>query len=155
MLLQLGEYDFSVRQEKQHKHKLFGPDLLWTFLTFTPGCPGVKKILPMTGVAEKKNHLLVWTSTIFAAYLHDPKGSRNILQQKMLIFGPLLRVCPSKPGRFTANGFARNRFSQKQFLLFLPVFSPQVPQPTLLRQHLGGAQIQLGLTMTLDLRQLI
>ena len=43
-----------VREEKQHKHKLFGPDFPWTFLTLTPGCPGVKKFLPTTGAAGKR-----------------------------------------------------------------------------------------------------
>ena len=42
------------REEKQHKHKLFGPDFPRTFLTLTPGCPGVKKFLPITGAAEKR-----------------------------------------------------------------------------------------------------
>ena len=41
-------------QEKQHKPKLFGPDFPRTFLTLTPGCPGVKKFLPITGAAEKR-----------------------------------------------------------------------------------------------------
>ena len=40
-------------KRKQHKHKLFGPDFPRTFLTLTPGCPGVKKFLPITGAAEK------------------------------------------------------------------------------------------------------
>ena len=33
-------------KKKRHKHKLFGPDFPRTFLTLTPGCPGVKKFLP-------------------------------------------------------------------------------------------------------------
>ena len=41
-------------KKKQHKHKLFGPDFPRTFLTLTPGCPGVKKFLPITGAAEKR-----------------------------------------------------------------------------------------------------
>ena len=40
-------------KKKQHKHKLFGPDFPRTFLTLTPGCPGVKKFLPTTGAAGK------------------------------------------------------------------------------------------------------
>ena len=40
-------------KEKQHKHKLVGPDFLRTFLTLTLGCPWVKKFLPITGAAEK------------------------------------------------------------------------------------------------------
>ena len=40
--------------KKQHKHKLFGPDFTGTFLTLTPGCPGVKKFLPTTGAAGKR-----------------------------------------------------------------------------------------------------
>ena len=41
-------------KKKQHKHKLFGPDLPRTFLTLTPGRPWVKKFLPITGAAEKR-----------------------------------------------------------------------------------------------------
>ena len=40
-------------KKKQHKHKLFGPDFPRTFLTLTPGCPGVQKFIPITGTAEK------------------------------------------------------------------------------------------------------
>ena len=43
-----------VWEKKQHKHKLFGPDFLRTFLTLTPECPGVKKFLPTTGAAGKR-----------------------------------------------------------------------------------------------------
>ena len=44
-----------LREEllKQHKHKLVGPNFLRTFLTLTPGCPGVKKFLPTTRAAGK------------------------------------------------------------------------------------------------------
>ena len=42
-------------KEKQHKHKLFGPDFPRTFLTLTPGCPGVEKFLPTTGAAGKRS----------------------------------------------------------------------------------------------------
>ena len=38
-------------KQKQHKHKLFGPDFPRTFLTFTPECP---KFLPTTGAAGKR-----------------------------------------------------------------------------------------------------
>ena len=41
-------------KKKQHKHKFFGPDFPRTFLTLTPGCPGVKKFLPTTGAAGKR-----------------------------------------------------------------------------------------------------
>ena len=37
-------------KKRQHKHKLFGR----TFLTLTPGCPGVKKFLPTTRAAGKR-----------------------------------------------------------------------------------------------------
>ena len=40
--------------KKKHKHKLFGPDFPRTFLTLTPGCPGVKKFLPITGATGKR-----------------------------------------------------------------------------------------------------
>ena len=45
---------FRSGKEKQHKHKLFGPDFPRTFLTLTPGRPWVKKFLPITGAAEKR-----------------------------------------------------------------------------------------------------
>ena len=51
----------KIREEKQHKHKLFGPDFPRTFLTLTPECPGVKKFLPTTGAAGK-THILARTS---------------------------------------------------------------------------------------------
>ena len=41
-------------KKKQHKHKLFGPDFPRTFMTLTPGRPGVKKFLPTTGAAGKR-----------------------------------------------------------------------------------------------------
>ena len=41
-------------RKKQHKHILFVPDFLRTFLTLTPGRPWVKKFLPITGAAEKR-----------------------------------------------------------------------------------------------------
>ena len=41
-------------KKKQHKHKFIGPDFPRTFLTLAPGCPGVKKFLPITGAAEKR-----------------------------------------------------------------------------------------------------
>ena len=44
----------TIREEKQHKHKLFGPDFLRTFLTLTPGRPWVKKFLPITAAAETR-----------------------------------------------------------------------------------------------------
>ena len=40
---------FQFREEKQHKHKCFGPNFLRTFLTLTHRCPGVKKFFPITG----------------------------------------------------------------------------------------------------------
>ena len=47
-------FGFTSGKKKQHKHKLFGPDFPRTFLTLTPGCPGVKKFLPTTGAAGKR-----------------------------------------------------------------------------------------------------
>ena len=47
-----GEFHESGKK-KQHKHKLFGPDFPRTFLTLTPGCPGIKKFLPTTAAAGK------------------------------------------------------------------------------------------------------
>ena len=46
--------NFVREEKKQYKHKLFGPDFSRTFLTLTPGCPGVKKFLPATGAAGKR-----------------------------------------------------------------------------------------------------
>ena len=41
-----------IQGRKRHKHKLFGPDFPRIFLTRTPGCPGVKKLLPPPGPQE-------------------------------------------------------------------------------------------------------
>ena len=79
----VGPSQHCQGKEKQHKHKLFGPDFPRTFLTLTPGCPGVKKFLPTTGAAGK-THFLVRTSTIFGADVHDPKGCRKTLYKKSL-----------------------------------------------------------------------
>ena len=54
-------------KKQQHKRKLFGPDFTRTFLTLTPGCPGVKKFLPTTGAAGKR---------IFGADVHDFRRGR-------------------------------------------------------------------------------
>ena len=59
---------------EQHKHKLSGLNFLRTFLTLTPGCPGVQKVSPHHR-GRRKTHFLVRTSTIFGADVHDPKGS--------------------------------------------------------------------------------
>ena len=53
LLRMLPQAHFSGKK-KQHKHKLSGPDFPRTFLTLTPGCPGVKKFLLITGAAEKR-----------------------------------------------------------------------------------------------------
>ena len=55
------------REEKQHKHKLFGPDFPRTFLTLTPGCPGVKNFFPTTGPQE---------NALFGADAHDFRRGR-------------------------------------------------------------------------------
>ena len=55
-----GHFTTGIREKlksgkkKQHKHKLFGPNFLRTFLTLTPGWPGVKKFLPISGAAGKR-----------------------------------------------------------------------------------------------------
>ena len=76
-------------KNKQHKHKHFGPNFLQTFPTRTPGCPGVKKFLPITGPQE---------NPLLGAGVHDswrgrprPEGfSKNFVQKKFaLIFRPL------------------------------------------------------------------
>ena len=54
--------------KKQHKDKLVSPNFLQTFLTHTPGCPGVKKFLPITMATGKhtfwrgRRRFVVWTS---------------------------------------------------------------------------------------------
>ena len=84
------------KKKKQHKHKLFGPDFPRTFLTLTPGCPGVKKFLPPPGPQE---------NALFGADVHDfrrgrpsPEGlSKNFVQKKSaLIFWPL-NLCTLEP----------------------------------------------------------
>ena len=52
--VRLQGYGHNSGKKKQHKHKLFGPDFPRTFPTLTPGRPGVKKFLPITGAAEKR-----------------------------------------------------------------------------------------------------
>ena len=49
----------SIFQGRRNKinTNFFGPDFLRTFLTLTPGCPGVKKFLPTTSAAGK--HTLI------------------------------------------------------------------------------------------------
>ena len=55
-------------KKKQHKHKRFSPNFPRTFLTLTPGCPGVKKFLPTTGATGKRTfrcgrpRFSAWTS---------------------------------------------------------------------------------------------
>ena len=51
---QYGTFELAGKKKQQHKHKLFGPDFPRTFLTLTPGRPGVKKFLPITGATEKR-----------------------------------------------------------------------------------------------------
>ena len=82
-----------IREEKQHKHKLSGPEFPQTFLTLTPGTPlGQKVSHPITGAAEKSAPL-VRTSTIFCAGRPRPEGfskkkkKKNFVQKKFaLIF---------------------------------------------------------------------
>ena len=69
--------------KKQHKHKLFGPNFLRTFLTHTPGCPAFNNFFPISGAAGS-THFSERTSTIFGAHAHNPKGSRKILSRKSL-----------------------------------------------------------------------
>ena len=38
---------------KRGQGKVFGPDLLQTFVTLTPGCPGLKKFFPTARDARK------------------------------------------------------------------------------------------------------
>ena len=84
-------------KKKQHKHKLFGPNFLRTFPTHTPGCPGVKKFLPITGPQE--NPLLGADGHDFRRGRPRPEGfSKNFVQKKFaLIFRPLARAPPSPP----------------------------------------------------------
>ena len=61
-----------LRGFELHKDKLFSLDFLQTFLTLTPGCPGVQKLQPVTDAAEKDTLGAdvhdCWGRT------HDPKG---------------------------------------------------------------------------------
>ena len=57
----------SSGKKKQHKHKLFGPDFLRTFLTLTPECPGVKSFSPSSGPQE---------NALFGADVHDFRRGR-------------------------------------------------------------------------------
>ena len=69
-------------EEKQHKHKLSGPDFLRTFLTLTPRM-GSKSFSPSQG--RRKTPLLGCGHPRFsAADVHDPKGSRKTLYKKTL-----------------------------------------------------------------------
>ena len=61
-----GALKFQGRK-KQHKHKLFGPDFLRTFLTLTPECPGVKSFSPSPGPQE---------NALFGADVHDFRRGR-------------------------------------------------------------------------------
>ena len=54
-------------KKKQHKHKFFGPDFPQTFLTLTPGCPGIKKFLRITGPTG---------NALFGADVHDFRPGR-------------------------------------------------------------------------------
>ena len=70
-------------KKKQHKHKLFGPDFLRTFLTLAPECPWVKKFLPITGAAEKRTF---WCGRpqFSAGTSMTRRGSRKTLYRKSL-----------------------------------------------------------------------
>ena len=85
-----GELKSLNSGKKQHKHELFGPDFLRTFLTLTPECPGVKSFSPSPGPQE---------NALFGADVHDfrrgrpwPEGLlKNFVQKQFaLIFWPLL-----------------------------------------------------------------
>ena len=58
---------YQSGKKKQHKHKLFGPDFLRTFLTLTPECPGVKSFSPSPGPQE---------NALFGADVHDFRRGR-------------------------------------------------------------------------------
>ena len=80
---------------------LFGPDVPRTFLTLTPGCPGVKSFSPPPWPQE---------DALFGADVHDlrrgptwPVGLlKNLVQKKfVLIFWPVPRLsCVCPPGSF-------------------------------------------------------
>ena len=57
----------TAEEKKQQKRALFGPDILLTFLTLTPGCPG--------DVGAGQRTCSVRASTVFGANVHDLKGS--------------------------------------------------------------------------------
>ena len=72
----------NIREEKQHEHKLFGPDVPRTFLTLTRGCPWVKSFILSQG--RIKMH--------FGADVHDfrrgrswPEGFSRTLERNVCI----------------------------------------------------------------------
>ena len=72
----LRQLPTQFREERQHKHKLVGPN-------FLPDAQGSKKLLPTTRAAGQ-THFLVRTCTMFGADVHDPKGSRKTLSRRSL-----------------------------------------------------------------------
>ena len=82
-------FTFTSGKKKQHKHKLFGPDFPRTFLTLTPGWPGVKKFLPITGAAETRTF---WCGRprFLARTSMTRRGFEKLCTKKFaLIFWPL------------------------------------------------------------------
>ena len=106
----------SFRKEKQHKHKFYGPNLLWTFLPLTP----VQRISPHLR-RRRKTHFLVKTSTIFDADIHDPKGSRRTLFRKSLRWFFLVPIPERPSGRHFSNTVSESTVSNTKLSeLFRP-----------------------------------
>ena len=96
----------KLREEKQHKHKLFGPDFLRKSLTLTPGYPGVQKFRPVTGAAGKRTS---WCGRPqFSAWSMTRRVLKKLCSEKVCVdFGaPKLRgftkfFCVPETSEFT------------------------------------------------------
>ena len=113
-------------KKKQHKHKLFGPDFPRTFLTLTPGRPGVKKFLPTTRAAGNRTF---WCGRprFSARTSMTRRVVKNFVQRK---FALIFQELPSYGSGRYGSGVFRPRFhSARQVLcgdasrLFLDHFS--------------------------------
>ena len=73
----------TLREEKQHKHRFAGSE-------FPSDIPGPYAWMPRGQTVSphhqgcRKARFLMWTSTIFGADIHEPKGSRKTLSRRCL-----------------------------------------------------------------------
>ena len=66
-----------------HQLKLFGSDFPADVWPLRPNAGGVEKFLPVTRAA--RNRLLVRTSTIISADVHDTKGSQKLCAENYVL----------------------------------------------------------------------